>query len=594
MTNINNSTAVNAIIPWTTTYRNLIISAGEKAPKLRYALICLLFAAVFQGASFALIYPIFLSAFDSQITNLLLNLTIATSFMLIATTLRWIGQSFDYNGDMLHTTHALRTKLGKQLRSMPLLKLQNKRTGEINATLIGNVDENLMYSLTIISAIFDALIIPITAGLVVLFIDFRMGLLILLIFPLLVPFYRWRKPAFDRGMRYLAEASSKTSADIVEYTQGLPVLRNARSEGLKAKDLQASFANLERIQTIGHQKGSRPNLIITTCMELGLLLLAFIGIYLATSGQIHHSLAAASLVLVIRFTEPLANFISYAAIMSLIETALERVNNLLNINPLPQIIPTQIPNNFNIKFEQVTFTYPSAQNPAISDFELEIKQNSMTALVGASGSGKSTLIRMLLRHFDPQNGKITIGNVDIRQIATSELNNMIAVVFQDVYLFDDTILANIQMARPDASFAEVQKAAKIAQCLDFIENLPDGWNTKLGDNGAKLSGGERQRISIARAFLKDAPIIILDEPTAALDTLSEVAVQNAIDILVKNKTVIVIAHRLSTISGADKIAVLDNGKLVESGTHKELLGNLNGKYQFLWQCQQKTKNWHIN
>jgi len=583
----------NSMTSWATTYKNLMVSAGEKAPKLRVALLYLLCAAILQGVSFALIYPIFTSAYHKQLPDLWIYLALAITFMLIATILRWLGQNFDYNGDMLHTTHVLRTKLGKQLRIMPLLQLQDKRTGEINATLLGNVDENLMYSLTIISAMFDALIIPIAAGLTVLFIDFKMGLLILLIFPALVPFYRWRKPAFERGMKYLAEASSKTAADIMEYTQGLPVLRLARCEGAKAQTLQASFANLEKIQTVGHKKGSTPSLIITSCMELGLLLLTFIGIYLAANGQIDKSLAAASLVLVVRFTEPLANFISYVAIMSLIEVALARVNNMLQIKPLAHIEPLKTPTDFNIKFEQVSFSYPSNQNLAINNISFTIEKNNMTALIGASGCGKSTLTRMILRHFDPQQGKVTIGDVDIKQIATNELNNMIAVVFQDVYLFDDTILANIQMARPSASFEEVQNAAKMAQCFDFIESLPNGWNTKLGDNASKLSGGEKQRISIARAFLKDAPIIILDEPTAALDTLSEIAVQKAIDKLVQNKTVIVIAHRLSTISGADKIIVLDNGKLVEQGKHQELLANPNGRYFSLWQFQQQTKNWHI-
>lgn len=231
-------------------------------------------------------------------------------------------------------------------------------------------------------------------------------------------------------------------------------------------------------------------------------------------------------------------------------------------------------------------------HPAASlrDFSAVLPTRGLTALVGPSGSGKTTLTRLLLRHGDPQKGRVTIGGVDVRAIPPDELNSMISVVFQDVYLFDDTVLANIHMARPDASDAEVEAAARAAHCLDFIERLPLGWHTPLGDIGGRLSGGERQRISIARALLKDAPVVILDEPTAALDTESEVAVQRAIDALVRDKTVIVIAHRLSTIVGADRILVIEDGRLVEQGRHDELLART-GRYRALWDAQLAAKNW---
>jgi len=561
-----------------TTYKQLLNSAGEQAPKLRNALLYLFLAAAVQGLAFGAIYPLMLNVFmqSTQALNWLIGVTL---LMLIATVFRWLGQSFDYNGDMLKTTHVLRTKLGQQLRKMPLLDLQSKRSGEINSTVLGNVDENLMYSLTILGAIFNALITPLVASLVVIMVEPRIGLLMLLIFPALVPFYYWRRPALARGTRYLAEANAKTSADIVEYMQGLPVMRAACCEGAKAQTLQASFAHLQQVQKTGHQKSGKPNLIITSIMELGLLILSCIAIYLVTKGSLSLAIAGASTVVLVRFAEPLATFINYVAIMELIETALQRVENLLNIKPLAQIAPPEVPTKFEITFEDVSFVYPEGENKVLTNINLHIPANSMTALVGASGSGKSTLIRMILRHFDPQKGFVKIGGVDLRQIAPNELNNLVAVVFQDVYLFDDTILANIQMARPSASFSEVKNAAKMAQCLDFIERLPNGWQTRLGASGGKLSGGERQRISIVRAFLKDAPIIILDEPTAALDTISELAVQSAIDTLVQNKTVIVIAHRLSTISAADQIAVFDNGQIVELGNHFALLEQENGRYQ---------------
>ena len=197
-----------------------------------------------------------------------------------------------------------------------------------------------------------------------------------------------------------------------------------------------------------------------------------------------------------------------------------------------------------------------------------------------------------MRYADIQEGSIKIGGANIQNVNPDDLMKYMSVVFQDVYLFDDTVLNNIKMANPDATDREVEDASKAANCCEFISRLPDGYDTKVGDIRGTLSGGERQRISIARAILKNAPIVIMDEPTAALDTESEVAVQNAIDKLVEDKTVIVIAHRLSTIAGADLILVIDNGEIVESGKHHELVAR-KGKYFNMWSAQQRVKAWHM-
>jgi len=521
----------NTTTPWRETYRQLLFSVGQRAPQLRLAIIYLLAAATIQGLALACLYPLLQAAFVKS--GVVVWLLVMTALMLLASVLRWLGQGFDYNGNMLESTHELRTKLGEQLRRMPLLKLQDKRSGEVAATLLGNVDENLMYSLTILNAIFMAVVTPFVAAIGTLWVDFRLGLLMLLLFPALIPLYRWRRPAFARGMRALDAAHHRVSADIVEYMQGLPVLRAACAEGNKAKTLQDGFIHLQNIQTLGHKKGTKPSLLISTLMEFGLLLIAVIGFYWVAQGSLAITISAAALVLMVRFAEPLANFISFTAILELIEAALSRVEKLLAEKPLPSIEPAQTPTRFDVQFNQLCFSY-NEMSSTLKNINLSIKERSMTALVGPSGSGKSTLTRLLLRHFDPHSGNVQIGGIDLRKIPGETLNNLVSVVFQDVYLFDDTVLANIQMARPEASHEEILKAAQMAQC-DFIERLPQGLNTRLGDIGGRLSGGERQRISIARALLKNAPIIILDEPTAALDSESERAVQRAIDSLVQQK-----------------------------------------------------------
>uniref|UniRef100_UPI00333E4AE7 ABC transporter ATP-binding protein n=1 Tax=Castellaniella defragrans TaxID=75697 RepID=UPI00333E4AE7 len=580
------------VTPLRETWRQLMTSARSRAPGLRASLMGLAAAAIAQGLALGCLIPIFQTLIPHASWRAALPWLLATTALMLASTvIRWWAQGFDYRGDMVRSTYELRSELGAQLRRIPLEVLQDKRSGGVNTTLLGNVDETLNYILTIANMMATALVTPVTAALAALYFDWRMGVILLLVFPLLIPLYRWRRPAYGRGMRMLADANERTSADILEYAQGLPVLRAACCIGEKAERLHASFLYLEKIQTIGQQKGAKPNLILATVMELAILLVVFLGAVFVVQGSLDIAVLAALMVIVVRFSEPLATFVLYSKMIDLIEAALGKIDALLEIAPLPQQTPTQAPQSFEVAFDGVSFAYASSDTPTLRDLSAQVPERSLTALVGPSGSGKTTLTRLLMRHADPQAGRITIGGADIRAIAPETLNNLISVVFQDVYLFDDTILANIRMARPDATDEEVKAAARAAHCHAFITRLPEGYATRVGDVGGRLSGGERQRISIARAMLKNAPIVILDEPTAALDTESEVAVQTAIDALVRERTVIVIAHRLSTIAAADQILVIDDGKVIEAGRHAELLAG-KGRYARMWQAQQSAKNWH--
>ena len=582
-----------AITSWRTTYLQLLRSVGDAAPGMRNSLLSLLLAAALQGLALACLVPIFRALIPDA--NFALAWTWFGTLLVLAlasTALRWMGQGFDYDGRMAQATHRLRTLLGEQLRRMPMEQLQDRRSGELNSMVLGNVDENLSYSLMIVNLIFIALVTPAFTALALLWIDWRMALALVAVFPAILPLYRWRRPKLGSGMRMLAQANQNASADTLEYAQGLPVLRAACVAGDKAQRLKASFEHLETVQTVGHRKGAKPNLLIATVAEIGLLLVLGLGVLWVLDGSLDLATLAALCIIVVRFAEPLANFVSFTAILELIETALEHIEAMLAIQPLPQAKPAQVPTSFDVRFENVGFQYAQADEPSLRQLDACLAARSLTALVGPSGSGKTTLTRLLMRHADPQEGRVRIGGVDVRQITPETLQGLVSVVFQDVYLFDDTVMANIRMACPEATDEEVTEAARAAQCLEFIERLPQGWHTRLGDIGGRLSGGERQRISIARALLKNAPIVVLDEPTAALDTESEVAVQRAIDTLVKEKTVIVIAHRLSTIAGADQILVIEDGRVVESGRHEQLIKNP-GKYQRMWNAQQRVKHWHL-
>lgn len=568
----------------------LIASAGEQSSALKRSLFCLLMAAVLQGLALSSLYPLLQAMLHG---GNVLPWLISLSLLSIATLwLRWCGQGFEYNGSLAIATWSLRMRLGQQLRRIPLEQLARSGSGELNALLLGRVDENFNYLIAIANILFLALVTPLVTVLTtLLFIDVRLGLVMLVLFPVLFGLWLWRRPAMRRDMASLGDAHQRLSGHAVEFVQGLAVLRSCGAEGRTCRALHEQIDALAEQQTRIHRHNATGSLAIASIVELGIQLVFITGVAWAVMGDLDPALLAAAMILMTRFAEPLATFISYTAVLALIGAALERIDALLRIKPLAEPEQGKHPDGVDIAFNNVSFHYAGKPENALNSVSFRLPSHGMTALVGPSGSGKSTLARLLMRHADPQQGAVLIGGVDIREMTHQHLNSLLAVVFQDVYLFNDTLLENIRIARPQATMSEIEAAAAAAQCLEFIQRLPLGWQTPMGEMGALLSGGERQRVSIARALLKNAPIVVLDEPTASLDSGSERAVQRAIDKLVQDRVVIVIAHRLSTITGADRILVMESGRLVEQGKHTELLEN-NGRYAAMWQAQQKSKVWN--
>ena len=581
---------VNACQQARVRWQQLMVSVGEQAPALKRSLLCLLLAAVLQGLALSCLYPLLRAMLHGG--NALLWLSSLSALSIVALGLRWYGQGFEYNGRLAMATWALRLRLGQQLRRIPLEQLARTGAGELNALLLGRVDENFNYLIAIANILFLSLVTPLVTVLVTLLaIDLRPGLVMLLLFPVLSGLWYWRRPAMRQDMAALGDAHQRLSGHAVEFVQGLAVLRSCGVETGRSRALHAQIDLLAARQTRTHRRNATGSLAIASIVELGIQLVFITGTVWVVNGTLDPAMLAAAMILMTRFAEPLATFISYTAVVALIGAALERIDALLRIEPLPEPEHGKHPDGVDIAFNHVSFHYAGKPEKALNSVSFRLPSRGMTALVGPSGSGKSTLTRLLMRHADPQQGGILIGGVDIREMTHQALNGLIATVFQDVYLFDDTLLENIRIARPDATQQEIEAAAAAAQCLAFIQRLPLGWHTPMGEMGAQLSGGERQRVSIARALLKNAPIVILDEPTASLDCGSERAVQRAIDNLVQDRVVIVIAHRLSTIVGADRILVMEAGRLVEQGSHAQLVEK-NGRYRAMWQAQQQTNVWH--
>ncbi len=314
-------------------------------------------------------------------------------------------------------------------------------------------------------------------------------------------------------------------------------------------------------------------------MQAILTALLVLGTYLALGGGIGAAEVLAILVLAARCADPLLSLADIGGQLRGARAELAKLDTLLRTPPLPEPAEPVHPDGDDLEFDSITFRY--GDRTVIDNLSMTLPEGRLLAVVGPSGAGKSTLLQLLARFHDVDAGAIRIGGADVRAIDTQALMARIAIVFQDVYLFDGTIEDNIRLGRPDATEAEVRAAATAARLDEVIDRLPDGWATDVGEGGALLSGGERQRVSIARALLKNAPIVLLDEVTSALDPVNEAAVHAGIEQLMAGRTVVMVAHRLRNVRNADRIVFLDVGQIMETGTHDELL-RLGGRYAAFW------------
>ena len=568
-----------------TTYTGLINAAGKQKKILIRSLIYTVISSCLFGVSLVLLYPLFAALEAKNITATLTHLIIVVVLLVGSFIFKVLCERYDADGYSTLAVTELREKLGNKLRNISLDYLSQFRSGEINHLMMQSVNEAAVFTFMLLNIIITGVVIPLSAAIALLFYSWQLSLMMLLVFPMAIPLYLWRRKAYRRGFSILAEANAKLKGEAVEFVQGLDVLKSTGQTEEKMTEFVKVTTDVANILRIGTKKGEKPNLIITIVIQAGLILIISLGAYLVNAATISYLLLACVLLIVARSTDVLNFFVQMSSMLESLVIGYEKLQELLNAPSLPEKKAEIMPDHYNIEFERVNFSYRGQDKYVLKDISLQIPENALTALVGASGCGKTTITKLILRFADVKSGSIKIGGIDIRDMSQSQLMSLVSVVFQDVYLFQDTIINNIRMAKLSASDEEVIEVCKQANCHEFIQNFRDGYQTQLNDIGKSLSGGERQRISIARAILKNAPILILDEPTAALDTENELAVQKVINKLVQGKTVLVIAHRLSTIIGAEQIVVIDKGEIVESGTHQQLLQQ-DGIYKEFWHLQQ--------
>lgn len=386
------------------------------------------------------------------------------------------------------------------------------------------------------------------------------------------------------------QAMEDMSGSAIEYIRGLSIVKSFGQEGASIESFRKANTDLKNIH-IKVEKGYTP----FNCLHLFSLKLASMGIVFICAWQtLNGQMSLAYFLMFVLFSfvifGSVENINDAAHMLGLIDSAMNKLEALENAEYIDQDGKDITPTSYDITFQDVSFGYD--KRTVLHDVNFTIPQNTTTAIVGPSGSGKSTLCSLIARFYDVDAGKITLGETDIREFTCDSLLKNISMVFQNVYLFRDTIRNNIKFGSPDASEEQMIAAAKEARCHDFIMALPDGYDTVIGEGGSSLSGGEKQRISIARAMLKDAPIVILDEATASIDPENEHLIQEAISALTHGKTIITIAHRLATIENADQILVIDGGTVVQKGTHKELLAQ-RGTYQEFIKIREQAEGWRI-
>ena len=503
-----------------------------------------------------------------------------------------------------NTLLRLRTSLQKRFEALPLGFIQDKGTGTIKKLFVDDVDSlEVLLAHSLPEGIAN-LMIPIAIYVAMFFIDWKLALLSLASIPIS---FAAMMIMYSVGMKKMGPyymAGQKMNNTIIEYINGMEVVKVFNKDAESYERFRKDISDY-RDYTLEWYKAAWPWMAIySSHLPCTIILTLPLGAWFVLCG--FSTLPDLILVLCLSLSIgiPLLKSLSFLPTMPQLNYKIAALEQVLETAPLQQTDAAFHGKNYDICFDHITFGYEKSQpgpdgrpmvtmDEVIHDISFTAKAGQKTALVGESGSGKSTLAKLLIHYYDPQQGSISIGGQKITEMSLEALNSQVSYVAQDQYLFNTSLLENIRMGRPDATDEDVLEAAKKAQCLEFLEKLPQGIHSMAGDAGKMLSGGQRQRISLARAILKNAPIIVLDEATAYADPENEEKMEAAIAELVKGKTLFVIAHKLPAIMNADQICVIEHGKLAATGTHAELLATCE-EYKKLWKASQDSAEWKVN
>ena len=480
-----------------------------------------------------------------------------------------------------------RKLLAEKLSRISMGDVEKKSSGQWSQFMVETLDKMEKPIAHVIPEVIANIIIPIVLIVIIFVLDWRIGIANLLAIPLGLLFSALMMRGYEAKSKRYQEASKAMNTTMVEYVNGIKVIKAFNKSA-------SSFGKFK--ETVNENKKAMLDWYLSVCFSMTATMetipatMIFVlpaSLYFFMNGSIEIGALVMCILLSYASYKPLIKAMSHLETITNIKIILEEINKVMDIPDLKRGKTTKNIGSYDVEFRNVTFAYNKSKN-VLNGISFNANENELTAIVGNSGGGKSTIAKLLAGFWNVNSGEILIGKNNLNDMPLKQNMELVTYVSQENFLFNKTILENLKIAKEDASMSEIQKACEKASCHDFIMSLPNGYETIVGESGANLSGGEKQRIAIARSFLKNSPIVLLDEATAYSDPDNESVIQESINNLIENKTVIMIAHRLSTIVNANKIIVVDNGSIIEQGSHKELL-ELNGKYKEMWDIYTESK-----
>ncbi|ALJ19786.1 ABC transporter ATP-binding protein [Microbacterium sp. No. 7] len=547
-------------------------------------------AALLQGIAFLLLVPLLRALFVGDLDAVWGWLLVVTAAALGYVVASWFASQIGMEAATA-VLDSLLERLGDSVVSLPVSWYSTDRTGLIT----GVATQGAMFVSTmpyaILRQILAGFVAPATVLVGMYFFDWRLALAMTAMVPIIAIGYRWLSRGIGRGDRAHSLAVAEASNRVVEFARAQPALRTAGEGSIADRLVDQALENQHREYRGLLITGGAAIALFAGIVQLSITVLLVVGAVLVIGGTVDIATLLALLVLGVRFNEPIVAAGDLGGGIAVARTTIDRLDEFAAVARLSEPAQPAEPADWGVEFRDVTFGYGG--DPVLRDLSFTAPAGGMTAIVGPSGSGKTTITKLVARFYDPEGGTVLIGGVPLPDLGTNAVEAAVAPVFQDVYLFDDTILNNVWIGNPDLGRDEVIAAATRARVDEIVERLPGGWDARVGEGGSNLSGGERQRVSIARALLKDAPVVLLDEATSALDIGNEIAIGEAIDSIRPGRTLIVVAHRLQTIMTADRIIMLDGeGGIRESGSHAELLAQ-GGAYARYWHERVEAAGWQL-
>ena len=486
----------------------------------------------------------------------------------------------------------LRLRIISHLQRLPLGFFQERKVGDLVNIINHDVEQIEIYLAHGLPEILSATLFPALLWVIIMVLDWRLGLSLISLLPVAFLLQMAVKTLWGKSFQHFMESTQKMSEDLLEYVATISVIKAFSNEENRTERVLGGMRDYIRWVKRSMFSVTVPMTLITMFLEGGIVVMTLIGLWMMSSGELTVARFILALILGGLFSSSFAKLATFQHFRIVYGQSLAKVQSITEVQTKETADKKTDTTQTDVCFEHVTFSYPNKKDNALKDVCLQFPKGSHTAIVGESGSGKTTLASLMMGFWQPQTGTIRLGGENITEFSERNIADYFSMVQQEVFLFNTTIRDNIRIGKPTATQKEVEMAAERARIHDFIMGLPNGYDTLAGEAGVKFSGGEKQRISIARMLLKDSPIIILDEATAALDGENEKLIQEALDELQRNKTVITIAHRLNTIQDMERIVVMDKGQVVSKGTHQELMKDCS-LYRNMTETQEQVSKWQL-